>query len=180
MELIIDSSFQNRTRQRCGRVPPLSERPICVFHIHNLFVLVAQVMGSCREISGLQLANVAKTKESVSKISFQSLYSLSFHSFFSIPVCGLEMRSIVPVDLLSSNIMHPGSGLSSAGSDLHLRPHGLKVDGVEQTFQVFFTVFTVIPVVMFHVADSRCRRSDRLRAFLHREQCVHAVWVKQQ
>lgn len=46
MELIIDFSFQNRAEECAVRVFPLSERSICVFHIHDLLILVAEVVRS--------------------------------------------------------------------------------------------------------------------------------------
>lgn len=46
MQLIIDFSFQNRAEECAVTVFPLSERSICVFHIHDLFILVAEVVRS--------------------------------------------------------------------------------------------------------------------------------------
>lgn len=53
VDLIIDLAFQRWTQQHRHVVFPLSEGGICVLHIHNLFIPVVQVMGSCRQISGL-------------------------------------------------------------------------------------------------------------------------------
>lgn len=61
MELIIDFSFQNWTQEGTVRVFPLGEGSVCVFHIHHLFILVAEVVvRRCRQISGLELADEAK------------------------------------------------------------------------------------------------------------------------
>lgn len=63
MEFIVDFSFQKWTKQCLVRIFPLSERSICVFHIHHFFIGVIQVMRSCRQISRLQLTVVAKGKK---------------------------------------------------------------------------------------------------------------------
>lgn len=51
MDLIVDFSFQKWTEQCRVWVLFLCERSICVFFIHRLFILVAQVMGGCNQIS---------------------------------------------------------------------------------------------------------------------------------
>lgn len=65
MDLIVDFSFQKWAQQCISRVFPLSERSVCVFYIHHLFILIAQVMGSCRQMSRLQLPDVSKRKETI-------------------------------------------------------------------------------------------------------------------
>lgn len=81
IDLIVDFSFQKWPQQRPLRVLPLSERSVCVLHIPRLFILVAQVMGSCRQISRLQLTGVSKRKETIQiqcKWTFTLCYTSSF------------------------------------------------------------------------------------------------------
>ena len=119
MDLIVDFSLQKWTQQRLVRVLPLSERSVCVLHIPRLFILVVQVMGSRRQIFRLQLTGVSKTKET---IQIQLTFTLS-HCYFPsfLPVCGFEVRGVVPGDLFDGDVMLPGyRWLSSAGSCLQL------------------------------------------------------------
>lgn len=90
MDLIVDFSFQKWAQQCISRVFPLSERSVCVFYIHHLFILIAQVMGSCRQMSRLQLPDVSKRKETINVTEFSNFLWFFFSSFlhhFYLSVC---------------------------------------------------------------------------------------------
>lgn len=87
MDLITDFSFQKRTQQCIDRVLPLSERSVCVFHIHHLFILVVQVVWSCRQMSRLQLPDVSKRKEIDQFNTIQQLTSSSSLPSSIFPTC---------------------------------------------------------------------------------------------
>lgn len=89
------------------------------------------------------------------------------------------MRSVVPGDLFSSNIMHPGFGLlSSEASDLQLCILWFDVDHVEQIAVV--EVLVAVVLLVFDLTPvGRWRSNDLGAFFLHCEQCVHAIWGKQ-
>lgn len=66
VDLIVDLAFQRRTQQHCDIVSPLSEGCIGVLHVHNLFIPVVEVMGSWRQVSGLQFTGVGGKKKKIS------------------------------------------------------------------------------------------------------------------
>lgn len=91
------------------------------------------------------------------------------------------MRSVVPGDLFSSDVMLPGfSLLSFAGSHLQLWLLRLKAYGVELIFIIVIAVLfaVVVIIVIFDFTRVRSRHRE-VGAFLHREQRVHAIWVEQ-
>lgn len=63
LDLIIDLAFQRWSQQHCDIVFPLSEGCVGVLHIYNLFIPVVEVMGSSRQISGLQFTGLGKKKK---------------------------------------------------------------------------------------------------------------------
>lgn len=90
MDLIVDFSFQKWAQQCISRVFPPSERSVCVFYIHHLFILIAQVMGGCRQMSRLQLPDVSKRKETIIVTEFSNFLWFFFSSFlhhFYLSVC---------------------------------------------------------------------------------------------
>lgn len=110
MDLVFDFSFQKWTLQDQARVFLLSERSICVLHIGYLFIPVAQVMWSFRQIFRRQLANISKKrgKNMLNKTTTMSLFFFSLIFEFFLPVIGFEVTSVVPGDFFNGNEVFPG------------------------------------------------------------------------